>query len=232
MESDFDRNQGSLNSDAYSGSLYGTYYLQNGFYVDALGTVGGLNYDSTRTIDYNLPGTDSVNASAISNPGGKQYVASMGVGYNHAINGLNINPYLRGNYNRLDVDAFDEQGGAGMAVGYSDQTVESVTSVLGAQLSYALSTASGVFTPYLHGEWRHEFEDSSRVIPVRFLGNTSTGQAFGVVTENPDRNYFNVGVGVSGTFARGVSAFLNYDTLLGYNNIESHALMAGTRLEF
>jgi outer membrane lipase/esterase len=245
MESDFNpslgssNSRGSLNSDSYSGSIYATYYLPNGFYVDGLGTIGGLNYDSIRNINYTLLNQtngklfDSVNSAAVSNPGGKQYVASIGLGYNQNFGGINVSPYLRGNYNRLEVDGFDEQGGAGMAVGFGDQTVESVTSVLGAQLSYAVSTVKGVFTPYIHGEWRHEFEDSGRVIPVRFLGNTSSPSlTFGTLTDSPDRNYFNLGAGVSATFAHGISGFLNYDTLLGYSRITSHALMAGARFEF
>ncbi len=238
MESDFNRNQGALNSDAYSGSLYATYYLPNGFYVDALGTVGALAYDSTRSFAYTLQDsvtgqvTDNVNAIASSSPDGRQYVATLGLGWNHSLGAVNVNPYLRGSYNRLDVDRFNEQGGAGMGLGVDGQSVESVTSVLGAQISYALSTASGVLTPYLRGEWRHEYEDSGRPLRAFFLGNRTTAQSFDIVPNVPDRNYFNVGVGLSGTFAHGVAVFFNYDTLLGYQRITSHAMMAGVRMEF
>lgn len=231
MESDFDRSGGELDSDTYAGSIYGTFYPTDNFYVDGIASIGGIDYESARRISYTVPG-DTVNTAAISNPDGRQYAASIGAGYNLPVGALTLDPYVRINYINLDIDGFSEQGGDGWAMQFEDQTVESLTSSLGTQLQYAMSLPWGVLQPYVRGEWRHEFEDDGRIIPVRFLGNTTNNLAFSTVTESPDRNYFTVGAGVSATFARGVSAFVDYDALLGYDDIESHAFMVGTRMEF
>jgi outer membrane autotransporter protein len=230
-ESGFDRNGGSLDSNAYTGAFYGTFYATESLYFDGIATFGGINYDSIRNIQYAVP-TDVVNTKAKANPDGEQYSVSLGGGYNFALQEWTLNPYARVNYIKLDVDKFSEQGGDGWAMRFSDQTVESVTTTLGSQVSYSLSTPWGVFLPNLRGEWHHQYKDNSRTIAVAFLGDTTSGLVFDTVTDDPDRNYFTVGTGVSGTFAKGVTAFLNYDTLLGYRNIDSHLFTVGARLEF
>lgn len=231
-ESGFDRNGGSLDSNAYTGAVYGTFYATESLYFDGIATFGGINYDSIRNIQYSVPQDLGVNAKAKANPDGEQYSVSLGGGYNFALQEWTLNPYARVNYIKLDVDGFSEQGGDGWGMRFADQTVESVTTTLGNQVSYSLSTPWGVFLPNVRGEWHHQYKDNSRTIAVGFLGDNRSGLVFDTVTDSPDRNYFTVGTGVSGTFAKGVTAFLNYDTLLGYRNIESHLFTVGARLEF
>lgn len=230
-ESGFDNNGGSLDSNAYTGAFYGTFYATESLYFDAIATFGGINYDSVRNIQYSVP-QETINTKAKASPDGEQYSVSLGGGYNFALQEWTLNPYARVNYIKLDVDGFSEQGGDGWGMRFGDQRVESVTTTLGTQISYALSTQWGVFLPNLRGEWHHQYKDNSRNIAVAFLGDTTSGLVFNTVTDDPDRNYFTVGTGVSGTFAKGLTAFLNYDTLLGYRNIESHLFTVGARLEF
>ena len=230
-ESSFDRNGGSLDSNAYTGALYGSYYATDNLYFDGIATIGGINYESIRQIQYVVP-NDTVTTQAKGTPGGNQYSISLGTGYNYAVQEWLFNPYAKVNYIKLDVDRFSETGGAGWGMAFNDQTVESVTTTLGGQISYAVSTGWGVLMPTVRGEWHHQYEDSSRNIAVRFLGDTTSGLAFNTVTTSPDRNYFTVGGGVSSTLAHGVSAFFNYDALLGYRNVESHLFTVGARMEF
>jgi outer membrane autotransporter protein len=229
-ESSFDRNGGSLDSNAYTGALYGTYYATDNLYFDAITSIGAIDYASTRQISYVVP--EVVNTQAKAAPTGNQYSVSVGSGYNFAVKQWLFNPYVKANYIKLDVDRFSESGGNGWGMAFSDQGVESVTTTVGNQISYAFSTSWGVFTPNVRGEWHHQYKDGSRNIAVRFLGDTTSGLSFNTVTNSPDRNYFTVGTGVSGTFAGGLSAFLNYDALVGYRDVESHLFTMGARLEF
>lgn len=230
-ESSFDRNGGSLDSNAYTGALYGTYYVTDNWYFDSIATMGAIDYASTRHIEYSVP-AETVNTLAKASPTGNQYSISLGSGYNFAVQQWLFNPYVKANYIKLDVDRFSESGGDGWGMAFADQGVESVTTTIGTQISYAVSTAWGVVMPSLHGEWHHQYKDGSRNIAVRFLGDTTSGLAFNTVTAAPDRNYFTVGAGLSGTFAKGLSAFVNYDALLGYRDVESHLFTMGARLEF
>lgn len=230
-ESSFDRSGGSLDSNTYTGAFYGTYYATDNLYFDGIASVGGVNYDSTRHIQYSVP-TETVNTQAKGTPGGNQYSISFGSGYNYAMQQWLFNPYAKVNYLKLNVDGFNETGGSGWGMAYNDQTVESVTTTLGTQVSYAMSTSWGVLMPNIRGEWHHQYKDGSRNIAVRFLGDTTSGLSFNTVTSSPDRNYFTVGTGVSGTFAHGISGFFNYDALLGYRSVESHLFTVGARMEF
>jgi outer membrane autotransporter protein len=230
-ESSFDRNGGTLDSDAYTGALYSTYYATDNLYFDGVATMGAIDYASVRRIQYTVP-SETVNTLAKAAPTGNQYSVSVGSGYNFAVKQWLFNPYVKANYIKLDVDGFSESGGSGWGMAFADQGVESVTTTVGNQISYAFSTAWGVFTPNVRGEWHHQYKDGSRNIAVRFLGDNSSGLAFNTVTNAPDRNYFTVGTGVSGTFAQGLSAFLNYDALVGYRDVESHLFTLGARLEF
>jgi outer membrane lipase/esterase len=212
--SDFDQAGGELDSDSYSGSVYGTFYATESFYIDGIVSYRGIDYESTRNIPYNIspnllaPGGDPVNTQATADPDGEQFSVNAGGGYDLALGALTVGPYAHVSYINLDIDAFSEQGGLGWGMRFPDQEIDSVTTTLGAQLSYAVSTPFGVLLPHVRGEWHHEFEDDSRNIAVRFLGDTTSGLPFNIVTEDPDRNYYNFGAGVSGTFARGISAFL------------------------
>lgn len=231
-ESGFDGNGGNLDSDTYTGAIYGNYYATENFYIDGIASIGGINYDSTRNIQYSLSNLDSVNTQATATSGGNQYAVGLGTGYNFAVQQWTLNPYAKVNYLKLDVDGFSESGGNGWGMQFQDQSVESVTTTLGTQASYALSTSWGVLMPTIRGEWHHQYKDNSRNIVTRFLGDTTSGLSFNAVTTAPDRNYYTVGTGISGTFAEGVSAFFNYDALLGYRSVDSHLFTLGARMEF
>jgi outer membrane autotransporter protein len=92
---------------------------------------------------------------------------------------------------------------------------------------YAISTRWGVLSPFLRSEWVHEFKGDSRDVTGSVGPTVVTIQ-----TNDPDRNYFNLGTGLSATFKGGISAFLDYDVILGRTNFASHSFTGGVRLEF
>jgi outer membrane autotransporter protein len=227
----FDRSAGGTDSDAYTGSIYGSYYVTEGFHIDAIGSFGGIDYQTTRHISYTLPRFETVNTEAVANPGGTQYSFSIGGGYDYSVGGLMLAPYARTEYIGLDVDAYRERQGNGWAMRFDEQHVQSLISTVGSQISYTFSLPWGVVTPQLRGEWHHQFKDDKRRIGASFLGDPAA-QQFAVVTQGPDRDYYTFGAEISGVFSHGISAFLAYDLLLGYRDIESHKFTLGTRIAF
>ncbi|HYE34291.1 autotransporter outer membrane beta-barrel domain-containing protein [Methylocaldum sp.] len=231
VNANFDRSAGGTDSDAYTGSIYGSFYLTEGFHIDAIGSFGGIDYETTRNISYTLPGFETINTQAVANPGGSQYSFSIGGGYDYSIGGLTLAPYARTEYIGLDVDSYRERQGNGWGMRFDEQHVQSLISTVGSQISYAFGLPWGVVTPQLRGEWHHQFKDDKRTIGASFLGDPAA-QQFAVVTQGPDRDYYTFGAEVSGVFSHGISAFLAYDLLLGYRDVESHKFTLGTRLEF
>ena len=88
----------------------------------------------------------------------------------------------------------------------------------------------GVLSPTVRFEWEHEYENNSRTITSHSV--VDPGSVLTVKTNGPDRDYFNLGAGVSATFKRGTSAFFYYEAVLGRNNFTNNSFTAGLRFEF
>jgi len=109
-DADFDDSAGDADSDAYSGSLFGTYYFSDQFYVDAIGTYGSIDYDMKRKIRYSIPSQNEfVNTTAEGNPDGDIRSFFLGAGYNFFWNEFTVTPYLGAEYIKLEVDAYREK---------------------------------------------------------------------------------------------------------------------------
>jgi hypothetical protein len=50
-----------------------------------------------------------------------------------------------------------------------------------------------------------------------------------IVTDSLDRNFFNLGLGLSAVFRRGTSAFIYYQTALAFENITKHDTVESLR---
>ena len=106
-----------------------------------------------------------------------------------------------------------------------------MTTVLGGSAAYAFSLPWAVLLPTMLFEWEHEHLDSSRLISGALVVDPAQ-TVFGAPTNNPDRNYFNLGAGITATFPRGISAFFFYETVLGRADFTAHSFTAGVRFEF
>ncbi|HHJ38531.1 MAG TPA: autotransporter outer membrane beta-barrel domain-containing protein [Methylothermaceae bacterium] len=229
-DNDFDGDGGGSNNDSYIGSIYGSYYITDAFYVDGIASYGGINFDITRNIRYAIPG-DTVETRARADTNGEQYGFALSTGYQLHWQSLNFTPYLRFSYLGFHVDDYKEKGGNGWGMRFREQNTRSVKTVLGAQTSYAISLPWLVLTPQFRAEWHHEYKDNARNITASFLGDP-VAQEFLIKTPKPDRNYATFGVDFAATFAHGASAFVNYEALVGYRNVSSHKIMLGARLDF
>lgn len=226
---------GDFNTDLFNGSIYASYSINDDFYIDGLAFYGGNNYNIIRNVNYKINGVD-VNEKLQGTPDGKQYGFNISTGYNFRFQRLTVEPYLSVGYIGTDIDAYDEtalSATGGWAQRYEAQKLESVKTTLGALFAYSFDVPWGVLVPQLRGEWHHEFEDDGRNITSSFLGNTSEGiQSFSTVIDNPDRDYFTFGTSITSAFNYGITAFLAYDMLIGYNNVNSYGFTLGGRVDF
>ncbi len=233
---DFNRSAGSTDTDVYTGTIYASYHPTDHLHLNGMASYGGSNYQSKRNISYNLASPsitpDSVHSQAIANTGGEHYSFGARAGYDFNFEALSIEPYVRFNYYSLKVDGYQEQGGDGWALRVSDQNVRSLTTSLGAQMSYALSLPWGVLVPQVYGEWLHQYKDNARVITASFVGDFVAHQQFSTFAAEPTRNFGNVGARLVGSFAHGLSGYLGYDALVGYSTVNSNRVTLGARWEF
>jgi outer membrane autotransporter protein len=217
-----------MEQDEYSGSLY-TSFLGEHLTADAIVTYSGIPYDVDRRVAF-----PTGNALAKSDADAYEVAVSGSAGYDFApaaLAGLTFGPRLQLDYVYWKLDSFTESGGAGLALAYSSQDLDSLQTVLGGDVSYPISTGIGVVTPQLRAGWVHEFEADSRHITASFVNDANHGQFF-VRTRTPDRDWALLAGSAAVALAHGWSAFVDYETVLGLSDFESHKFTAGARLEF
>lgn len=221
------QNAGGMNSNAYMGAIYGSYYLPMDFFVDLAANYGGQDYGFTRT--YSYPGFAG---QAKSNPGGGQFGFTLNAGKDFAYQGWQFSPYTRFEYTNLHIDAYRESGGEGFAMSVGGQTAHSFVSDLGTQISHNFSTSFGVLTPTLRVEWEHQYLNNDRPVQMSLIDAAPAQSSFVIQTGRPDRDYINLGGSLVATLPNGGSGFLRYESRLGQSDISQHIVEFGVRMSF
>jgi outer membrane autotransporter protein len=240
-DTDVNRDQGRLETEGYSGSLYATWFGDTAWYADAVLTYGSNSYDLSRRIRYQILGLDGVtrliDQVATASPDGSQTQFALSGGRDFNRGAWSFGPFARVTMTQIDFDAYNEQmsnptaAGSGLAMAVDERELKSLEGVVGGKLSYTMSTDWGVLIPHAQVEWLHEFEDDPDAIVARFL-NDPTGTAIVVPQDGVDTDYFNLGLGLSGVFANGRSAFLYYERRAGQSGYSQDSLAIGVRIEF
>jgi outer membrane autotransporter protein len=225
-KADLDDSAGHLTTNGYSLSAYGTYFVADKIYFDGIATFGWNKYDTDRNITFS-----DTSATAKGNTDGNQFAFSVNGGYNFTFGPLTVGPSLRVNYIRVHIDSFQERGADIFNLKVDSQKVESLATDLGGQASYAISMPWGVLLPLVRFEWEHEYKGGSRLITGSLVADP-VHTSFAAPTNDPDRNYFNLGAGITATLKRGASAFFYYEAVLGRDHVTNHSFNAGVRYQF
>ncbi len=227
---------GDLDTTGYSVSLYGTYYGKQEYFLDFSLSYGSNNFEQRRVVAYELEGLASVNQAMKSDYDGRLISLFLGSGYDFLSGPWTFGPRMDLEYIRSDVDGFSETasdpnvsgGGWTTRVDATDQTWLTVN--FGGKLSYTQSTSWGVLTPYTRLDWLHEFKDDAQVINAYFSDDPS-GNAIRIETDNPDRDYLRLRLGVTAQFRQGTVVFFDYGTLMAHSNWSSNTINIGVRME-
>lgn len=238
-EADLDNNYGDFETKGHSLSVYATSYMDS-FYIEGSITAGEYEYDSTRVVDYHTDSTFHENLTA--SPDGEQFAWSLGGGYITSKDSMTQSYYLQVNSVSLEIDGYteatDNPDNGAMAMVVGDQDVDSLTSELGAQFSWAISQDFGVVHPYINLAWVHEFEDGDDPIVTRYANadlpsdQNVTNVSFLTQTDEFDSDYYRVSLGTTMGLTNGLQLFFNYDTLIDLEDTKYHSVTAGIRKEF
>ncbi len=220
---EFDGNGDGMDNDMSNIIIYGTWYKE-AFNVDVL--IGSAEGE--------IETTRQVTVSSISNTiGGKtdtqQTFISIASGYSFNNNALSYGPYASFDYITGEIDAYEERGTVGLEVSVDEQDVDSKVFTMGGQVSYAISTDWGVVVPHARAEWKKELDDDRDIITGRF--SSIAGSTFSIEADDFDDNWIRAAVGVSATFRYGLSAYIDYDSILAYEDTSLTTLSYGGRWE-
>ena len=116
------------------------------------------------------------------------------------------------------------------ALHYGERTVTSLTSSLGGRLSTSYGFGWGTLQPSARLAAVHEFQNRTRQFSNALVLAPST--PFVVETDAPDRNYLNLGLGVSAALNGGTQLFLDYEKRAQDKLLSSWAISLGALMEF
>ena len=238
---DFSTQLGETNVKGYNFSAYGTYFLSDKSYFDAIVGVGGNSINSRRPVNNDGSGNIGSNPTfAIGKPKTSERLLSIGGGYEFNRGEWAITPYGRLDYTLGLIDGFTEKASHPSAntsmFHINEQEIEALTSSVGIRASRSISTSNGVFVPQASIEWKHEFKGRGAIAGQSvYVDNSGLNLSPQFVESNMstiDRDYFNIGFGVSAVFPKGKSAYINVETRQGDSTFKDNALKAGFMWEF
>jgi outer membrane lipase/esterase len=215
-------------------NIYSSYNLTDSLHVDGTLGYGYTDYTFSRNVVFH--DTNRVNGLPVVTEGrthGNEISANAGIGYDFYEQGFGFGPYFRVGYTRSTVRGYteDDISNTGLNMAIQDDTVTSLTTTAGVQMSYAHSTEWGVVIPQVRFEYEHEFDKNRRSL-VSSFAQTNTANFLAVTTDDPDRNYFNLGASLLFVLPNGWMPFVDVETLLGYSDLDRQRYTAGLRVEF
>lgn len=250
---DLGSNDGSLDTDGYTVSLYATYFQSDRFYLGGSIGFGSNDYDQTRNVRYvlqdpgaipPLPGSAfNVDQTMNASYDGTQVSFALDGGWDFNRGSWTFGPTFRVNYVEVDVDAYTEnlvksnQANAttGWAVRINDQKYKSLQPSIGFEFSNAVSRDWGVFIPQGYIEAVSELKDGDAVVTGQFLGNAnnnSPNSTFSLLTDDFEETFARAGLGFGLILKNNKSAFLMFDADLGRDLLSTYYINAGFRWQF
>jgi outer membrane lipase/esterase len=235
-----------------SGSVYGAWFGDN-FFINGIASGGSPKTGEVRVMSYAPAGTCVIGGQTCGtdrtlsgNPGGSYYATGVTIGHDSNVNAWDFQSTLSFAYRRVKIDSFQETDNSpegGMALAYDDQTIESLRSILGFDISRAISRPYGVVSPNLRLEWHHEFKSDPRMLNAKFVEDSALGlstpnnftgctSCFQFPTDSESSDFGVAGVGVTVLLQNRVQAYAYYEALFGATRLTSNAITLGIRGQF
>lgn len=227
--------EGGLDASSWALSLYGSAYVAENFYLDGVINYSRSDYDARRRISYtDLFGL--VERTARGDTDGSTISGGVSIGYDFLIGGLTVSPTASYFYVDTTIDEFVEAGSGGLDLAYDEQSYQSATGSLGLRVAYAWNLSWGVLLPHFRGEFVREFEDDVEVFGVRFANDPFAGSSnptppIIVQSDEPDQSYWRLAVGFAAQFPYGVSGYVEYQRLEGFEFLQFNDVTVGLRMQ-
>lgn len=201
----------TLSLDAYAGHLDG-------------------RYDLRRAINYTLPGGASVQALATAEADARRRLAGLGLAWARPAGAWEWQLGAGLDWQRTDIDAYAETGGAGLALAVPGRSITSRRGRLDLGLVRNVPASWGVWQPQLRLGWRHEFANPARPLTVRFTGDAG-GTPIVFDTDDADADWGEAALGAVFVFTGGHSAFVELRGRFGHAFLDERLLALGWRVE-
>ncbi|MEE2733697.1 MAG: autotransporter outer membrane beta-barrel domain-containing protein [Pseudomonadota bacterium] len=230
QETDLDMNTdaGKVSTESQEWVAFASYQLSPSFYLD--GYLGWLQQenDTDRNVRFGL-----IRNTARARFDSEKTQWGLGAGYQMNLQALALDLALRYEGSELDIDAYEETGGdpiENLNLAYARQTVDSETLTLALFAAYSLGLQQGVLVPYFKSEITREQEDDARTVQTHLVV-APDAPAFTIITDAPDDLYGVVGAGVQMIVPGGLMFYLDAESLVSHEYLDSWKISSGIRME-
>lgn len=201
---------------SYTAAIYASYHPGEHFYLDGLLGYQWLSFDSRRYV------TDN-GALVRGDRDGKQWFASISVGYDYQQDRWHVAPYARLDVARARLDGYTEEGDAIYALNYRRQNVDTTTTSLGLRVDYRYPVRWGTVSPMVRVEYQRDFQDDSYA--TISYADLLSGPLYRARVQGLDRSRFAFGVGAVLQTERDWSLRFEYRGLFGSGNDSDQTLL-------
>ncbi len=224
---DLDSDASTLDADGTTLSVYASYAFSDRVYIDGILSFGQNDFDLQRAIRYTLSGT-TVTETAKSNTEGDTLALSIGGGYAlDTKSAWEAELFGRLDTVRTQVEGYSENNAGAFNMTMGEQSVDGWAATFGAMVSRAFSQSWGVLIPQASASWTRDETDAHEIVG-RFSVDT-TDNEYRFLSDPPDSGYFNAGIGVSAVMRNGLSAYVNYESVLQRDNYDEESWRFGVR---
>lgn len=195
-------NNAETDVDSYMGTVYGSRVFDEGYFVNAQGSLGYNKYDMKRTV------TGLGQADADTN--GWQVGLKGEVGRDMEVDTMTITPAFGLAYNHLSMDDYTETGIGGAGLTVNPDSVNTLDASLGATVAWNLPMEGGsTLKPALRAKYGYRMGDDTLESTTNFIG--APGTAFTTSGVKADRSSLGLGAGLNWLTDTGVDLSVNYD---------------------
>ena len=218
-----------MSNTAYTYSAYGSFNINDSWYVDFKASYGRPDFTQARNINFTLGG-NSPDFRVTGKTSGTEKSYVLASGYQFNVNSWSFTPSLTYEFNKTQVDQYKEQGNASWNVGFSEQNYKTNRLTFGIMASKAISLNNGVLIPSFGYEYINENQNKS-VVLMRVSGMPS-GEFFESPVNFNDDSYSKARLGLTFVARNGKQAYLQYTHVFSWEGFSIDSLNLGARFEF
>lgn len=227
---DYSFQNGSLESEITTFIAF-TSYTMDRFSLETQLGYAVTAFDSVRHLHY-LEGDQLVSDSMYGSTEGSQILLNSQLQWEWSKEALSLFPFVRFDYLKNDVDGYGENSSGGLPMIIGAQSTEQFTLGAGVQSTYVFNQNWGVLIPMAQLTFLSDVSSGFDPITARFAYDPDPENTFTLQNDGEDKAYSQIAIGSSAIFKGGVSGFLQYQQMVGYNNLSAYQVQAGIRYEF
>ncbi|MES2824609.1 MAG: autotransporter domain-containing protein [Pseudomonadota bacterium] len=227
---DYSSQGGSLDGEVTSFIVFSSYAMASSSWETQLG-YAATSFDSIRHVKY-LEGDTEVSDTLRGSTGGSQLLLNSQWQWDWNKAALNISPFVRFDYVQNNVDGYGENGSSGLPMVIAEQSTDQLTLGAGVQSTYVLNRNWGVLIPLAKLTLLSEVTSGFDPVASHFAYDPDPENTFALKNDGEDKAYAQFALGSSFIFKAGVSGFIQYQQMVGYDNLSAYQIQGGIRYEF